>query len=101
MSRMSRALSMLLGTLLLAACGREASGPNVILISVDTLRRDALYAHEPGAMPLPNLDRFAAVAAPMPWTDVARAIHVDLGSAWVPATLDELRMLAAVLRQRG
>jgi arylsulfatase A-like enzyme len=56
---MSRALSMFLGTLVLTACGSEASGPNVILISVDTLRRDALYAHEPEALPLPNLDRFA------------------------------------------
>ena len=56
---MSRVLPVLLGTLVLAACGAGASGPNVILISVDTLRRDALYAHEPEALPLPNLDRFA------------------------------------------
>lgn len=57
---MSRALLVLLGTLVLAACGGEARGPNVILISIDTLRRDALDAHEPGALPLSNLDRFAA-----------------------------------------
>jgi len=56
---MLRALTVLLGTLALGACGDPVRGPHVILLSVDTLRRDALYAHEPEALPLPNLDRFA------------------------------------------
>lgn len=36
--------------------------PNVVLISIDTLRRDALRAFNPHAPPLPRLDRLAAGA---------------------------------------
>src|SRR5688572_13996204 len=53
-----RALIALLA--LLAACGGEQRPPHVILISIDTLRRDALAAFEPGAGALPALDRLAA-----------------------------------------
>lgn len=44
------------------ACGREpAERPKlVLLISVDTLRRDALRAYDPTATPLPSVDAFAA-----------------------------------------
>lgn len=42
--------------LLVAACGREA--PNVVLVSVDTLRADALGAYG-GPIPTPTVDRLA------------------------------------------
>jgi hypothetical protein len=38
-------LLLALSLLLLGACGGGGAGPNVILISVDTLRRDALRAY--------------------------------------------------------
>jgi len=53
-------LLLALSFLLLGACGGGGGGPNVILISVDTLRRDALRAYAPTAAPLEHLDRFAA-----------------------------------------
>ena len=46
-------------SLLLAACGGP-SGPNLIVISIDTLRRDALAAYAPEAGALPAFDRLAA-----------------------------------------
>lgn len=53
--------------LLLAACGREASGRyNVVLISIDSLRADRIgpYGHQPEFAPglavTPHLDRLAA-----------------------------------------
>lgn len=36
--------------------------PNIVLISLDTLRRDALRAFNPDAAPLPHIDRLAAGA---------------------------------------
>jgi arylsulfatase A-like enzyme len=69
--------ALLLG-LLACACG--ARPPDVILISVDTLRRDALAAYEPAAGALPELDRFAAecvryedALSSAPWTLPAHA----------------------------
>ena len=48
----------------LFACDRgPARPPIVLLISVDTMRRDALRAFDAGAAPLPNLDAFAAESA--------------------------------------
>jgi arylsulfatase A-like enzyme len=44
--------------LALAGCG-GARGPSVILISIDTLRRDALAAYAPEVKALPSLDRLA------------------------------------------
>jgi len=40
--------------------------PNVLLISVDTLRQSSLRAFEPGAQALPHLDRFARSARSFP-----------------------------------
>ena len=58
-----------------------AERPNVLIISIDSLRRDALgcygarLPHAPGLSPSPNLDRLAAAGvrmddayAPSPWT---------------------------------
>jgi arylsulfatase A-like enzyme len=49
----------------LLGCERAAAPrpPLVLLISVDTLRRDALRAFDPAAPPLPHLDAFAAESA--------------------------------------
>lgn len=54
--------------------------PNVLLISLDTLRRDRVGAFEPGATTTPNLDRFAAKSLRFesafthhPWTLTAHA----------------------------
>jgi arylsulfatase A-like enzyme len=44
---------------LLAASCAQAPPPHVIVISIDTLRRDALAAFDPGAGPLLALDRLA------------------------------------------
>jgi arylsulfatase A-like enzyme len=43
-----------------AGCGNDPRAPDLIVISIDTLRRDALPAYDAGAGPLPALERFAA-----------------------------------------
>src|SRR5574341_2544240 len=53
-------LRSLLAGLCLAACGGSARPPDVVVISVDALRRDALAAFDPAAGPLPELDALAA-----------------------------------------
>ncbi|HET9766250.1 MAG TPA: sulfatase-like hydrolase/transferase, partial [Thermoanaerobaculia bacterium] len=57
------------------ACDRPAPAPNFVVISVDTLRRDALRAYDPSAPALPHLDalaarsvRFSHALAPAAWT---------------------------------
>ena len=58
------ALLLLLVPLASLACRRAAERPPlVLLISVDTLRRDALRAFDPNAPPHPHLDAFAAESA--------------------------------------
>jgi arylsulfatase A-like enzyme len=52
--------SLLLLCVALVACGPAKRPPLVVLISVDTLRRDALRAFAADAAPLPSLDAFAA-----------------------------------------
>ena len=56
-------------------CSRPAPPANFVVISVDTLRRDALRAYDPGAPALPHLDalaarsaRFSQALAPAAWT---------------------------------
>lgn len=65
--------------MLAAACSR-ARPENVIIVSIDTLRQDALRAFHPGAAEHPGLDRFAARAvrfsaavSPSSWTLPAHA----------------------------
>ena len=57
------------------ACGKPAPAPNFVVISVDTLRRDALRAFDSSAPALPNIDaltarsaRFTHAIAPAAWT---------------------------------
>lgn len=59
MSRFSPAHGCL-AVLALGACGERAPRPNVILISIDTLRRDALRAYDSAAPALPALERLVA-----------------------------------------
>jgi len=69
-----RALAFLALALLLAACGRASPAPHVIVISIDTLRRDALQAFDPGAGPLLALDRLA--------NDSVRFEHALSSASW-------------------
>ena len=79
----ARAVPVLLALVSLAPVVRaeEVRRPNVLLISIDSLRRDALgcygakLPYAPGVSPTPNLDRLAASGvrmtdayAPSPWT---------------------------------
>ena len=70
-----RALAALAVALTFAACGEEAPAPNLVLVSVDTLRSDALRAYDPAAPELPAIDalaaksvRFTHALAPAAWT---------------------------------
>ena len=71
-----------LGLLVAAGCGAEAEAPapHVLLISVDTLRRDALRAYAPAAQALPAFDALASASlrfdqawSPAAWTLPAHA----------------------------
>lgn len=55
-----RSLSLLLAAVALAACGQRVEGPNILVITLDTTRRDhlGLYGYEVPTSP--NLDRLAA-----------------------------------------
>src|SRR5262245_29730595 len=83
---MRRAPSFLLLTALaLAACGRGSRDPrpNVLLISLDSVRRDMLgcfgakFPHANGRSPSPNLDRLAA--------DGVRFSGARSGTSWTLA----------------
>ena len=72
---MLRALSLLLTTLGVAACGEPPAPPSVVLISLDTVRADNLSVQGGPAGATPNLDRFASGAdryevacSSAPWT---------------------------------
>jgi arylsulfatase A-like enzyme len=51
--------------LLALACTRETPRPDLVVVSIDTLRRDGLRAYDPGAPELPALDAFAAESVRM------------------------------------
>jgi arylsulfatase A-like enzyme len=55
MGRTSRLAAM--GALLVSAC--RSDRPDILLVSIDTLRRDALRAFSPQAPPRPHLDALA------------------------------------------
>ena len=81
---------------MLAAGAKQPSGERhhpvkrVLLLSVDTLRRDALQYYGPAAPPTPNLDQLAADSvvfrnaySPAPWTLPAFASIMTGLSPWV------------------
>ena len=95
--------------------GPEPSGPNVLLVTVDTLRADHVGAYG-GVVKTPNLDRLAGEGAmllhgvtPTPTTGPAHASlfmglypwrHGVLDNA-VPLVTEERSTLAEVLREQG
>lgn len=91
------------------------AGDHVVLISVDTLRRDAISAYDPESPPTPNIDalladglRFERAWSPSSWTlpsmvsiltGVGPAVHLaDDFDARLPANL---RTLAEAMKDRG
>ncbi len=69
------AIGLLLGALGVGACSREAARPNLILISLDTVRADHLGLYGYARPTTPNLDAFAREGvvfekafAQIPWT---------------------------------
>jgi len=105
----------LVGATLLAACAEEQRRPNVLLITVDTLRADYLGAYGSSAARTPNIDRlaregtlFEQAAAPMPMT---RPTHASILTARYPrehgvvnnaiSLPDTSRTLAEALRAEG
>jgi arylsulfatase A-like enzyme len=105
----------LVGATLLAACGEEQRRPNVLLITVDTLRADHVGAYGSSTARTPHIDRlaregslFEQAAAPMPLT---RPTHASILTARYPrehgvvnnaiSLSDESRTLAETLRAEG
>ena len=73
MRRQLGATALALSTMALG-CGRQAPPPNFVVISVNTLRRDARRAYDAGAPALPHLDALAARSA--------RFTHALAAAAW-------------------
>ncbi len=59
-SRRHGAAALVAAAVALASCRQPAPAPNVVLISIDTLRSDALRAYDPAAAALPAIDGLAA-----------------------------------------
>lgn len=78
--------AMLLATLCVAGCSREPRHPNVLLLSIDTLRADHLGCYGGTRVATPNVDRlahdgalFENAACPMPMTRPSLStIHTSL-----------------------
>ncbi len=103
----------------LSSCGRQrpADRPNVLLISIDTLRRDALGLYESRSTCSPFLDQLARSAtvfdsaiAQAPWTLPSHAAmlcslypsELDLGSFAKPTRIHEnATTLAEAMRAEG
>lgn len=97
------------------ACGQPARPPDVVLFSVDTLRRDALRAFDPNAQPLAQLDtlaaesqRFTQAVAVASWTLPSHAsmltgLYPDHHGATDPRVQlsPDVRTLAELMQQRG
>ncbi len=97
------------------ACGEAARPPDVVLFSVDTLRRDALRAFDPSAQALPNLDalaaesqRFTETVSVASWTLPAHAslltgLYPDHHGATDPRVqlAPGVRTLAEMMQSRG
>jgi arylsulfatase A-like enzyme len=74
MTSRSVRLAVVTLALLAGACARHDQRPNIVLVSIDTLRSDALRAYDPAARPLPALDTLAARSA--------RFSHALAAAAW-------------------
>ncbi len=86
--RWSRGVGLILGASALLACADEPSRTSFLLITVDTLRADALGSYGASPSVTPNLDRLASqstvfenAAAPMPLT---RPSHFSLLTSLYP-----------------
>ncbi len=93
MARAARRLALPACALLAAACGPPR--PDILLLSLDTLRRDAVGVYAPGRpSSTPNLDAFAAGAVrfarafvPLPFTlpshmSLFTGVHPDVHGVW-------------------
>ncbi|RIL05707.1 MAG: hypothetical protein DCC71_09415 [Proteobacteria bacterium] len=101
--------------LLACACGAPARPPDILLFSVDTLRRDALRAYAPDAQELPHFDalaaqsaRFTRAVSTASWTLPAHAsmlsgLHPDRHGATDPGAqiAPSVALLAERLAARG
>jgi arylsulfatase A-like enzyme len=113
--RAHRAFPLLLCALLAACSPAHKRPPLVVLISVDTLRRDALNAFDADAPPLPSLDAFAAesvrferAASAASWTlpahgSLLTGLYPDRHGATDPrvALATDVPMLAEQFRAGG
>ena len=113
--RISLALALIAGISLVFACGESKRRPNVLLIGVDTLRRDHLGCYGYGPDTSPAIDELARkgtlfehAVAPSPWTlpsfaSVFTSLYPSQHGA--KGTLSPMGKkfptMAAVLRDRG
>jgi choline-sulfatase len=115
---MKRSLSIgtLLALLLLGACSRPGGGPNILLVTIDTLRADHVHCYGYEAIRTPVLDSLAASGVlfehaytPIP---VTLPSHTTILSGLYPhqhgvrdngvyRVPDELEMLPEILHARG
>ena len=113
--RLGLRLGLLLGFCLCIACGEGKPRLNLVLIGVDTLRRDHLGCYGYKRNTSPNIDEFAAegvlfenVVAPSPWTlpsfaTVFTSLHpTQHGAEGSRSALSEdIPTLATLLRANG
>ncbi len=110
-------LGLLLPVLAVPSCAKRGGGTNVILISIDTLRRDRLGTYGRTSGLSPNLDQLAKMGVVFeqaitqaPWTLPAHAALftslppsvLDLGHFAAPGRIsDEALCLAEFLKEHG
>jgi arylsulfatase len=114
-NRVLRTGCLLLSFALLAACAAERPRPSVLLVTIDTLRADALGAYGARPSPSPSLDALAAEStlyeraySPLPMT---RPAHFSMFTSRYPrehgvlnnklSLPDEEETLAEVFREAG
>lgn len=96
--------------------GAPSAGPNILLISIDTLRADHVHSYGYERETTPTLDRlaaegvrFASVTSPTSWTLPAHMslltgldpLHHGLVSDYSSALSRDVPLLAEVLREEG
>jgi len=114
-SALLRGLALLLGCALLGACSGRGDAPNVLIIVVDTLRRDHLGAYGYERRTSPEIDRLAADAvrydsaqSQAPWTLPSVAALLtgrDVAALGIGSDQDllddEFLLLSEVLSEQG